>query len=111
MSLEVKYPHGRPTQSTTEQIAYPIDVSEWDTTPASPAVDYVWDDSADPPADVKSTVMPAGSATATNAVITCPILKLLTLGKRYRVEVSWTGDNSSRLECHFRVSCDNVSNA
>lgn len=109
MSLECRYPDGRPTQSTTEEIAYKVDCTEWSDTPTSPAVDFVFDETDG--TNVKATVMPSGSPTVSNTIITCPLLKLLTLGRRYRVECHFTGDNSSREEFHFRVFCDSVSSS
>lgn len=107
MSAECKYSKGRPTQSATEQIAYLVDCANWASAPTSPAVDYVWDETSG--TNVKSTVMPSGSPAFTNAILTLPLLQLLTLGRRYRVEFSFTGANSSRLEAHLRVECTTAS--
>lgn len=107
MSLECKYPNGRPVQTTTEEIAYIVDCTNWTTTPSSPVVDFVFDESDS--TNVKATVMPSGAAAATNNNITFQLLKSLTLGRRYRVEFSFTGPNSSRMESHFRVECTSAS--
>ena len=107
MSLECKYPKGRLVQSATEKAPYVIDVAEWESAPSAPLVDYVFDESDG--SNVKATVMPSGTPTVTGTKITCPLLQSLTLGRRYRVEVSFTGTNSARWECHYRVECINVS--
>lgn len=101
MSLECAYPNGRLTQSTTEEIPYIIDCAAWDTTPTSPVVDSVIDETSG--TDVKATVMPSGTPSVTGSKIILPLLKSLTLGRNYRPEVRYTGSNSSRKEFHLRV--------
>ena len=107
MSMECKYSNGRPTQSATEQIAYLVDCTNWTESPTGPVVDYVFDETSG--SDVKATVMPSGSPSVTNAVLTLPLLQSLTVGRRYRVEFHLTGDNNNRLEAHIRVECTTVS--
>ena len=79
---------GEQWQGEDEQIAYSITTTPWGSSPSNVAV-VVKDESA-AFADVTSTVMPAGSASVNGDVITLPILKSLTRGHRYRVEVKFT---------------------
>jgi hypothetical protein len=101
---ECKYVHGPQEQSTTEECVYILDTTGETEDPTSPVVDYVWDLTSG--TDVKATVMPAGSPSVTNNEITLPVLKLLTLGKWYRVELHYGGANGARLEKFFTVFCN-----
>ncbi len=100
---ECRLVHGPQEQSTTEICVYLIDTTGETEDPTSPAVDYVWDLTSG--TNVIATVMPAGSASVTNNEITLPPLKLLTLGRTYRVELHYTGSSSARLEKFFTVYC------
>lgn len=86
-------------QGVDEEIVYTITTTPWGSSPTSPSavVKDLSDDS-----DVTSTVMPAGSASAAGDVITLPVLKSLTAGSRYRVEVKFTVSGNV-LECWFEV--------
>lgn len=55
--------------------------------------------------DVTTTVMPSGSASVDEAVITLPALKLLTEKHLYRVEVLYTSGGST-LEPYFYVKAE-----
>ena len=85
-------------QGGDEQIVYTIDTANWGGTPTSPAVEVKDGDGT----NVKSTVMPTGSPSVASDIITLPILKLLTAGVTYRVEVKFT-TGGNVLECYFKV--------
>ncbi len=89
-------------QGVDEEIVYTITTTPWGSSPTSPSavVKDLSDDS-----DVTSTVMPAGSASAAGDVITLPVLKALTYGSRYRVEVKFTVSGNI-LECWFEVRAE-----
>ena len=55
--------------------------------------------------DVTATVMPSGLPTVSGVEITLPLLTALTLGRRYRINVRFTGPNSALFETHLRVWC------
>lgn len=94
---------GQQVQGVDEQIAYSITTTPWGTSPTSLAV--VVKDVTAGGTDVTTTVMPTGSASAVGDVITLPILKLLTAGSLYRVEVKFTcGGNV--FECYFEVHAE-----
>lgn len=103
-SQECRYPKGRPYQATTESIPYIVDTTEWTETPSSPLVGSVIDETSG--TDVKTTVMPSGSPTVSGVEITLPLLTALTLGRQYRVEVTFSGPNSAVFACHLRVICN-----
>lgn len=86
-------------QGVDEEIVYTITTTPWGSSPTSPSavVKDLSDDS-----DVTSTVMPAGSASAAGDVITLPVLKALTDGSRYRVEIKFSVSGNI-LECWFEV--------
>lgn len=78
-------------QGVDEEIAYVI------TTPSGTgpsSVTVAVKDVSNDNAVVTSTVMPSGSATVSTDTITLPVLKLLTAGHRYRVEVKFTSGAS-----------------
>jgi len=102
LSVATKYPNGLPTWHTGESTTYVVDVGEWTTSPTSPSIVEVIDESDE--SDVTSTVMPSGSPSVTNALITLPLFTLATVGRRYRVEVQFTGDNSAILRTHLIVN-------
>ncbi len=80
-------------QGIDEEIIYALTTTEWGTSPASATV-KVFDVTPTAKTDVTSTVMPTGSISISGDTITLPVLKLLTLGKTYRIEVKFsTGNN------------------
>ncbi len=98
MSVEVRYPDGPWYWRTGESIAFTVDTSRWTLTPTSPSVIEVIN--LDDGSDDKATVMPSGTASATNSIITLPLFTAATVGQKYRIEVQFTGDNASVLRCH-----------
>ena len=77
-------------QGNDEQIVYTIDVSEWGESPS--AVTFkVFDVSDGTRTDVTADTM-TGAATISLDEITLPVLKSLTAGKVYRVEIKFTAD-------------------
>lgn len=72
-------------QGVDEQIAYTLTTTPWGSSPSNPAV--VVKNSAG--ADVTASVT-AGSGSVSGDVITTPIIKSLTAGEWYRVEVKFT---------------------
>lgn len=87
-------------QGVDESIAYTLDVSAIGDDPTGVAVD-VFDASA-LATSVKATVMPSGSPSVSDNVITLPALTGLAEGKRYRVEVTFTLEGNV-LEHYFIV--------
>lgn len=90
---------GRLEQGEDEEITYTLDVSAQGSSPSNVAVEAkAWPAGT----DVKSTVMPSGSASVNGNVITLPELTALTAGTLYRIEVQYTiGGNV--LETWFEV--------
>ena len=75
-------------QGVDEEISYTLTTTAVGSTPTTVSV-KVYDQSNDY-TDVTATVMPTGSPSVVGDVITLPALKLLTLGRLYRVEVKYT---------------------
>lgn len=85
-------------QGEDEEIQYQVTTTPWASSPSSVSV-VVKDEDGN---DVTSTVMPSGSASPSGDVITLPVLKLLTDGVYYRVEVKFTAGGSV-WETYFKV--------
>ncbi len=100
VSREVK--EGMQVQGEDEQIAYSITTTPWGSDPSSVVV-VVKDESADF-ADVTDTVT-SGSASANGDIITTPIIKSLTAGRTYRVEVKFAS-GANVFECYFRIRAE-----
>ena len=91
-------------QGADESIAYGITTTPWGSTPTSLSM-VVWDiTDTDLPVDVSVTVV-TGTITAAGDVITTKRIRLLTLGKKYRVEVLFTDANSNIWEPFFVIEC------
>ena len=92
---------GMQYQSTDEELAYKITTTNWVSSPTTPTV-VVYDHhfNTDVTADVGAI-----TASAAANVITLSVLKDLTKGHLYRVEVKWTV-GSNIYECYFKVKCD-----
>lgn len=90
---------GKQYQGVDESIAYTLDVSAVGSSPTSPVV--VVKDITNG-TTVTATVMPTNSPTVSGDVITLSLLKLLTAGILYRVEVKYT-ISGNILESYFYV--------
>ena len=91
---------GLQTQSAAEEIVWAIDTSSRGT-PTSPAVASVKQSDG---TDKKSTVMPVGSASVSNNIISLPTLKLLTAGERYEIRTTYTV-SGNKQETIINVDC------
>lgn len=89
---------GLQVQGVDEILVYSIAIS-----PAPTGVSQVkvYDETANF-LDVTTTVMPTGSVSFNDGVITLPALKLLTENHVYRVEILYT-DGTNTFEPYFRV--------
>ena len=74
-------------QGKDEIIVYVLDVSARAVAPTTPSVTKVID--LETGSDVKATVMPLGAASISGNNITLPALKLLTVGRTYRVHFTY----------------------
>jgi hypothetical protein len=72
-------------QGQDEEIAYGILTTEWGSNPTSVSVKLYDTDGT----DVSSTSL-SGSASVSGDTITTPVVKLLTAGEKYRLEVKFT---------------------
>lgn len=78
-------------QWASEVITYGLDVSRWGDGPTEPSGQvYEWDASTRAWEEVTSTVMPSGTITVTDNVITLKPLQSLTAGKYYLLLVTFT---------------------
>ena len=76
-------------QGADEEIVYTLTTTPYGSSPTSQSV-TVYDITSGAYTDVTSTVMPVNSPSVSGDVITLSPLKLLTVGKSYRVEVKFT---------------------
>jgi len=97
--LEIQ--EGRLYQGTAERIAYAIDTSNVATSPSSPSA-TAYDEQDE--TDVTTTVFPTGSPSASGNVITLTLLRELTIGHTYRIEVSFNS-GANVYEFYFIVEC------
>lgn len=102
---EWDYPYGRNQleQSADEQIAYKIDTTKWGGSPSSPTCKAY--DMALGGTDVTTTVYPTNSPSVSSDEIDLSLLKLLTKGHTYRIEVKWTDGDSNIVESFGIVKC------
>ncbi len=92
---------GKLYQGVDERIAYSITTSNWVSSPTSPSVKaYDEQDGS----DVTSTVYPTNSPSVSGDVISLSLLRALTLGHTYRIEVQFTV-GTSIYEPYFKVEC------
>ena len=87
MSFTREVREGRMPQGVDEQIAYRITTTPWGTSPSSPAV--VAKDRSAADSDVSATVL-SGSPSVAGDVVTTPLVRSLTEGHLYRIEVRFT---------------------
>jgi len=85
-------------QGVDEEIAYTLTTTPWGSTPSDVAVTAYEGSSF---TVVTSTVL-SGSPSINGDVITTPVVKSLTAGKAYRIEIKFTvGGNI--MECYFEL--------
>jgi len=89
-------------QGKDERLAYSITTTNWEAAPTSPTV-VAYDENGW--VDVTTTVFPTNSPSASGDVITLSLLRDLTAGHTYRIEVKFTV-SSNIWECFFRVKCE-----
>jgi len=89
-------------QGADERLVYTITTTNWESAPTSPTV-VAYDENGH--TDVTTTVFPSNSASASGDVITLDLLRALTAGHTYRIEVKFTV-SSNIWECFFRVKCE-----
>jgi len=92
---------GTQSQGVDEQLSWQIDVSKWGNNPSNISVVAYINNS-----DITDLVFPTNSPSATNNIITLSPLCNLSMGVTYRIEVSFTTDDSSQWECFFKVACE-----
>ena len=90
-------------QGKDEIIVYVLDVSTRATSPTTPSVTKVID--LETGSDVKATVMPTGTASVSGNSITLPALKLLTVGRTYRVHFTYV-KGADTFESTIVVRCN-----
>lgn len=91
------------TQGAAEEQAYVLDVATRTAAPTTPVVTKIID--LETGTDVKTTVMPVGSATVSGSNITLPVLKSLTVGRTYRVHFTYS-TGSNKYESVILVRCN-----
>lgn len=100
MASVLEVAEGLQTQSTGESIVRGINTASRGT-PTSPSVASVKNKAG---TDVKSTVMPSGSASVATTIISLPSLTALTAGERYEIRVLFTIDSNVQ-EVIVNVDC------
>ena len=87
-------------QGADEQIAYLLTVpTSWGTATLASITNALYEDPAGENDDVSATKL-SGSTTATGQVITTMLVKSLTAGTKYRLDVKWTSSESNVLEAY-----------
>lgn len=81
---------GTQRQGADERVAYSIDTSTWGGTPTNVTATVKTINLDDTFTDVTATVMPTNSPSVAGDIITLSLLRGLTAGVRYRVEVQFT---------------------
>jgi len=101
MAEVLEVAEGLKYQSADEQLAYSITTTNWVSNPSNPVVMAYNEQTHE---NVTSTVFPTNSPSITGDVITLSLLKSLTKGNLYRIEVKFAV-GSNIYECFFRVKC------
>lgn len=92
---------GRQEQGIEEEITYTLTVpTSWGVPTTDAPTVKVYSYTSQTYSDVTSTVIPAGSASVTDQVITLPEIKSLTEGITYRVEVKFNTSGGNVLEAY-----------
>jgi len=89
-------------QSADEELGYSITTTNWVSSPTNPAVVAIDETTGE---TVTSTVFPTNSPSVSGDVISLSLLKSLTKGHTYRIEVKFTA-GSNIYECYFHVICE-----
>jgi len=89
-------------QGVDEEVVYMLTTTPWGSAPIGVSVKAY--DMSDPWTDVSATVL-SGSPSVSGDVITLPILKSLTEGKRYRIEIKFTAGGNV-FEAWFEVGAE-----
>lgn len=92
---------GTQVQGTDERIAYSLTTTPWGSAPTAVAA-VVYDVTGGGRTDVTSTVMPINGPGVAGDVITLSLLRNLTAGSTYRVEVTFTSGGNV-FEPYFYV--------
>jgi hypothetical protein len=93
---------GTQYQSPDEQLAYSITTTNYGSTPTDVSV-KAYDEHTG--TDVTTTVFPTNSPSTDGDVITLSLLKSLTVGNSYRIDVKFTDSDSNIWEPYFIVKC------
>ncbi len=104
MSVSREVVGGAIGQGVDEQIIYTVTTTPWGSTPTSIAV-VAYDVTNNTRTDVTSTVL-SGSASVNGDIITTPLVKSLTAGGQYRIEVKFTSVLNI-FECYFILAASN----
>ena len=87
-------------QGADEEIAYvPTVPTSWGTATFTSLSSVLYEDPDGTNTDVSDTKL-SGSTAASSQVITTPLVKSLTAGTKYRLEVKWTSSESNVLEAY-----------
>ena len=87
-------------QGTDEQIAYKVTVpTSWGTADFTSITNTLYEDPDGDNTDVSATKL-SGETTASGQVITTKLVKSLTAGTKYRLEVKFTGSENNVLEAY-----------
>jgi len=86
-------------QGQDEEIPYALTTTPWGSDPTDVIIKAY--DAGASYTDVTSTVL-EGSSSVSGDVITTPVLKSLTIGKDYRIEIQFV-TGAKTLECFFMV--------
>lgn len=89
-------------QTSDEKVAYSITTTPWGSTPSSISV-VAYDENTN--TNVTTTVYPTNSPSAVGDVITLSLLRALTKGHSYRIEILFTDSTSNTWEAIFCVKC------
>ena len=101
MANKLEVAEGIQYQSSDERLGYQITTTNWVSSPTSTSVTAYLDSTN---VDVTSTVFPTNSPTESDDVISLSLLRALTKGNLYRIEVQFTV-GSNVYECYFKVMC------
>lgn len=104
MATKFQVLEGFQYQSPDEQLAYNVTTTPFGSTPTNEAVKAYDEHDA---SDVTTTVYPTNSPSVSGDVITLSLLKALTAGHSYRIDVKFTDSNSNIWELYFIVKCVN----